>query len=82
MQVLAWRLTKGTSLDEISKLLRGIKECHLSLDIQYIAVDNCCQIRDKLINIFGESVNMLLNALQGNCQQSMNIDTYSDLNIV
>ena len=60
-QVLAWQLTKGTSSNEISKLLGGIKERHSSLDIQYIAVDNCCQIRDKLKNIFGESVKVILD---------------------
>ena len=54
-QVVAWQLTKGTSFNQVETLLKGLKS---RLDKQGVVlkavyVDNCCQVRQKVQNVFG-----------------------------
>ena len=51
-QAVAWQLTNSTSLDEVCKLLCDLKE-RIETSKLTIYVDNCCQIRKKLQQIFG-----------------------------
>ena len=54
-QVVAWQLTKGTSFNQVETLLKGLKS---RLDKQGVVlkavyVDNCCQVCQKVQNVFG-----------------------------
>lgn len=54
-QVLAWQLTNSTSLSEVLPLLHELKErIDLPANMKLtIYVDNCCQVRKKLHEVFG-----------------------------
>ncbi len=56
-QVIAWQLTKTTSLDE-TKLLFNNLATRLTKDRSnlLIFVDNCCTLRDKLIGMMGSNI--------------------------
>lgn len=58
IEVLAWQLTKGTSLDNVNSLLCGVKYRHekAGVDVEGLVVDNCCTLAKKLKNIFGNNV--------------------------
>ena len=56
--VVAWQFTKSTSLEEVKPLLLDLKERidlpeHMSLTVY---VDNCCQVRRQIQEIFGNAV--------------------------
>jgi hypothetical protein len=57
-QVMAWQFAKSTSLDEVHNILIGVKErVRISKDQKLlIMVDNCCIIRSKLCEVFGEII--------------------------
>lgn len=62
-EVLVWQLTKGTSIDCVKELLRGLKQRHdeATVCIEGIVVDNCCSLRNKLNSIFGQNIPIKLD---------------------
>jgi hypothetical protein len=62
-QVVAWQLTKGTSLTRVEDLLKDLKKRldkqNVTLDAIY--VDNCCHVRKKISEIFGDSIPVKLD---------------------
>ena len=57
-QVIAWQLTKTTSIDECKELLCVLRNRQLShgTAIEEVYTDNCCTIKAKLHSIFGPNV--------------------------
>ena len=53
-QVVAWQLTSSTSIDEVSSMLLELK-CRILQPIT-VYVENCCQLRPKLIELFRQDV--------------------------
>jgi hypothetical protein len=60
-QVVGWQFTSTTSLDEVSTLLVHIKSRAQEDTPLQIFVDNCCTVRRKLQNIFGENTAIKLD---------------------
>ena len=58
-QVVTWQLTSSTSIDEVSSMLLELK-CQILHPIT-VYVDNCCQLRPKLIELFGQDVTVSLD---------------------
>lgn len=57
-QVVTWQLTNSTSFDEVSSLLSNLKE-RIDLPEESpltIYVDNCCHVRKKLQQIYGNNI--------------------------
>ena len=56
--VLAWQLTRGTSIDTVQSLLTGLYERHQNAqqEIKGIIIDNCCTVKNKINAIFGSRV--------------------------
>ena len=54
-QVVAWQLTKGTSFNQVETLLKGLKSrlYKQGVVLKAVYVDNCCQVRQKVQNVFG-----------------------------
>ena len=52
-EVVAWQLTNSTSLDEVEQTLSKVKERVDKGNDITLYVDNCCQVRRKLQQIFG-----------------------------
>ena len=55
--ILSWQFTKGTSIDNVRGLLCALNT-RLTSDeekIHGIMVDNCCSVREKLRDIFGQN---------------------------
>ena len=62
-KIVSWQFTKGTSFKEIKTLLtsinlRAIKQGNT---IQTVYIDNCCQWRRMLQDVFGEDVQVKLD---------------------
>ena len=59
-QVIAWQLTKSTSVDEVKTLLMKLTTClqHPQLPVY---IDNCCLLRDKLTDIMGADIAVKLD---------------------
>ena len=61
-QVMAWQFTETTSMDNVKTLLLGVKE---RMDVgnhkTLIIADNCCSIKGKLIEVFGNEINVKLD---------------------
>ena len=61
-QVVAWQLTKGTSFDKIKTLLTNL---HARIkdrtSTTNFCIDNCCAWRGKLIEVFGNNVEVKLD---------------------
>lgn len=58
-QVVAWQLTSSTSIDEVAFMLSELKSrIHQPVTV---FVDNCCQQRSKLTQIFGEDITVSLD---------------------
>lgn len=53
--VMGWQFTKTTSLDEVKPLLENIRS-RISTTNVTILVDNCCTIRRKLKESFGQEI--------------------------
>ena len=64
-QAVAWQLTNSTSLDEVYALLCNVKEqIEMSKDVKLmIYVDNCCQVRKNLKQVFGVDTIVKLDVL-------------------
>jgi len=62
-KVLSWQFTNSTCFSYIQKLLTNLKQRfeRLGTKIQKIAVDNCCQWRNKLQDIFGDEITVCLD---------------------
>ena len=62
-QVVAWQLTKGTSFDHVQILLKNLKTRldKQGVTLKAVYVDNCCQVRQKVQNIFGNEVPVKLD---------------------
>ena len=62
-QVLAWQLTKTSSIDECTQLLSELKQRLLTSGAQLdeIYVDNCCTIKTKLQSILGSHIHVYLD---------------------
>lgn len=62
-KVISWQFTSGTSFAEIEMLLKNLKHRFetLGAKIQKITVDNCCQWRKKIQEVFGNSTNVCLD---------------------
>lgn len=59
-KIVSWQFTKGTSFENVRSLLHQInnrKKC----TIKTIYVDNCCQWRQKIREVFGSNVTVLLD---------------------
>ena len=61
--VMAWQFTRSTSTDEVKKLLIGVQE---RVDVSkeqglLIMVDNCCNIKGKLSEVFGDNAKLKLD---------------------
>ncbi len=56
-KVISWQFTNGTSFAEIQMLLTNLKYRFetLGAKVQKVTVDNCCQWRNKIQVIFGNS---------------------------
>lgn len=52
-EIIAWRLTRTTSFEEIRTLLVGLKE-NLSNGLNRILVDDCCKVRTLYQSVFPE----------------------------
>ena len=55
-EVVAWQLTNSTSLDEVEQTLSKVRERVDEGNGITLYVDNCCQVRRKLRQIFGTHV--------------------------
>ena len=57
-QVLTWRLTRGTSFEKVKSTIQNLKKRLDSngIKVTSIYIDNCCQWRNLLQNVFGEEV--------------------------
>ena len=62
-QVIAWQLTQSTSTDEAKDLLLSLMERLRNSRAQFTAVyvDNCCTVRSKLQEYFGQNVSIQLD---------------------
>ena len=62
-KVLAWQLTRGTSIDTVQSLLIGLKQRHQNAqqEIEGIIIDNCCTVKNKINAIFGCGVSIKLD---------------------
>ena len=62
-QVIAWQLTKTTSIDECRELLCALKDRLLAQGAQLDAIytDNCCMLRGKMEGVFGSHVRIYLD---------------------
>lgn len=62
-QVICWQLTKSTSIDEVSSLLKKMKDrlSPDSLKDMLIFVDNCCSLKGKLTHLFGPDISIKLD---------------------
>lgn len=62
-QVICWQLTKSTSIDEVSSLLKKMKDrlSPDSLKDMLIFVDNCCSLKGKLAHLFGPDISIKLD---------------------
>ena len=62
-QVISWQFTNSTAFDNVADLLsqlaRRFQNANKSINI--ISVDNCCQWRKKLQNVFGDNVRVVLD---------------------
>ncbi len=54
-QVIAWQLTRSTSLDEVKSLLSNLAARLIRDGELLVYVDNCCTLRDKLICMMGST---------------------------
>lgn len=59
-QVVGWQFTSTTSIDEVCALLLHIKSRTQNQQVQ-LFVDNCCTVRNKLQEIFGNNANIKLD---------------------
>ena len=59
-QVVAWQLTKSTSIAESDCLLKNLTK-RAKLPIKTLYVDNCCKLRNKIKAIFGSNVSVKLD---------------------
>lgn len=57
-KVLAWQLTRGTSIDTVQSILTGLYQRHQNAqqEIEGIIIDNCCTVKNKINAIFGSRV--------------------------
>ena len=64
--VVAWQFTKSTSLEEVKPLLSALKEKIELPENKPLTVylDNCCQVRRQIKDIFGSDVLDLFHAVQ------------------
>ena len=62
-KVISWQFTNGTSFSYIQKLLTNLKQRfeRQGATIQKITIDNCCQWRNKLQDIFGNGITVCLD---------------------
>ena len=59
--VLGWQFTKSTGMDEVKRLFHGIIERITDFQNLIIIADNCCSIKGKLTDLFGENVSVKLD---------------------
>ena len=59
--VLGWQFTKTTSLDEVKDLFLNVRGRIVDLSKIVIIVDNCCNVRGKLSEIFGPDITVKLD---------------------
>lgn len=55
-QIIAWQLTRSTSLDEVELLLANLATRLRKESVLPIYVDNCCLLREKLAGIMGSNI--------------------------
>ena len=62
-KVISWQFTNGTSFAEIQTLLTNLKHRFetLGANVQKVTIDNCCQWRNKIQDIFGNSTSVCLD---------------------
>jgi hypothetical protein len=62
-KIVSWQFTKGTSFQNVRTLLENIvKRCHThGCTVKTVYVDNCCQWRNKIREVFGSNVTVLLD---------------------
>ena len=59
-KVITWQLTKGTTFDEVTVLLQNLAS-RSNGNLKNIYVDDCCKLRKKIENVFGNNVSVKLD---------------------
>ena len=59
-EIVDYKLTNTTNMSTVANLLRKLKE-RLSSPLTVIIVDNCCNVRKKLVDIFGRQLSVRLD---------------------
>jgi len=62
-KIIAWQLTKTTSLDEVMPMLTALNQrlTEVGANPKIVSVDNCCTTRNKLQNFFGDDIIVYLD---------------------
>lgn len=60
-KVVTWQFTRGTGFDNVRSILKNVKERPQSSSITTVYVDNCCQWRRKIQELFGSGVTVFLD---------------------
>lgn len=62
-QVLTWKFTKGTSFAQIQSQLDQLQDRLRSQGnlVKEVLIDNCCNLRSKILNLFGPETKVLLD---------------------
>ena len=62
-QVVTWQFTKGTSFQNVRSLLENVvKRCRTQgISVKTVYIDNCCQRRNKVREVFGSDVTVFLD---------------------
>lgn len=57
-KIIAWQLTKTTSLDEVMPMLTALNQrlTEVGANPKIVSVDNCCTTRNKLQSLFGDDI--------------------------
>lgn len=68
--ILGWQLTKGTAMANVDQLLKGLNLRLLKYKekggiFNGIIVDNCCTLKNKLIDLFGPEIVIKLDLFHG-----------------
>ena len=61
--IMSWQFTNSTAFEHVEGLLSTLKQCigQGCTTLELIAVDNCCQWRKKLQDVFGTQVRVVLD---------------------
>jgi hypothetical protein len=62
-KIVSWQFAKGNGFDHVRYLLHNIKKRNqeMNSEVKTVYVDNCCQWRQKIKEVFGPDVTVLLD---------------------